>query len=448
MRADPRKIWVVASTEFSSMVRTKSFLIGIMLLPVIIGASILIQLFVAKRVDTRPRTIAVVDGSAALYESLATAAHAHNSKAVDAQGKAVQPRIEISWIDQKAAGDVEPSQVLELSDRIRRGELDAFAVIPAGAIDAPGSQESPAKAVEYHSDNPNDDLLRKWFTVAVNGEVRTWRLRTAGIDQSVADRIDQPLLVDNLGLVERQASTADGAPAIKAAQKVDIVRTMVAPAVLMFAMFFVIMTSAPQLLNSVLEEKMSKISEVLLGSITPFELMMGKLLGNVGIAMLLATLYVGGGYAVAFYYGYADIVSPSLMIALGVFLFLAILLYGSLYMAVGAACSELKDAQSLMMPVMLLSMFPTFVWMAVVKSPSSPLAVGLALFPPASPFLMLLRMALRPAPPYWQVGLSIVLCTLTSLFCVWAAAKIFRTGLLMQGKAPSFRELARWVVAK
>ena len=78
-------------------------------------------------------------------------------------------------------------------------------------------------------------------------------------------------------------------------------------------------------------------------------------------------------------------------------------------MAVGAACSELKDAQSLMMPVMLLSMFPTFVWMAVLKSPSSPLAVGLSLFPPASPFLMLMRMAMRPAPPFWQVGLSIVL---------------------------------------
>ena len=190
-------------------------------------------------------------------------------------------------------------------------------MIPPGAIEVPGSKTAPAKAVEFHSDNPNDDLLRNWLTAAVNGEVRSRRLRSAGIDQSIADRIDQPLSVDNLGLVERQASTAGGAPAIKAAQKVDMVRTMLVPAVLMFAMFFVIMTSAPQLLNSVLEEKMSKISEVLLGSITPFELMMGKLLGNVGIAMLLAALYVGGGYAVAFYYGYADIVSPSLMIALG-----------------------------------------------------------------------------------------------------------------------------------
>ena len=84
----------------------------------------------------------------------------------------------------------------------------------------------------------------------------------------------------------------------------------------MFVMFFVIMTSAPQLLNSVIEEKMSRISEVLLGSLTPFELMMGKLLGNAGIAMLLAALYVGGGFAVAAYHGYANVVSPGLIAAL------------------------------------------------------------------------------------------------------------------------------------
>ena len=126
------------------------------------------------------------------------------------------------------------------------------------------------------------------------------------------------------------------------------------------------------------------------------------------------------------------------MAALVLFLVLAILLYGSLYMAVGSACSELKDAQSLMMPVMLLSMLPIFVWTAVLTNPSSPLSVGLSLFPPASPYLMLMRLAMRPTPPAWQVGLSVVLTTLTALFCVWAAAKIFRTGLLMQGKAPSF----------
>ena len=193
---------------------------------------------------------------------------------------------------------------------------------------------------------------------------------------------------------------------------------------------------------------MSRISEVLLGSVTPFELMMGKLLGNAGIAMLLATLYVGGGFAVAAYYGYASVVSPGLVAALFLFLVLAILLYGSLYMAVGSACSELKDAQSLMMPVMLLSMLPIFVWTAVLKNPASPLSVGMSLFPSGHPVPDAHAAGAQPGPAGLASRALSVLTTLTAIFCVWAAGKIFRTGLLMQGKAPSFAELARWVVAK
>ena len=357
--------------------------------------------------------------------------------------QAVRPRLAPS---QAVAADAAVS--LALSDRVRRGELDAYVVIPADAIQAPPSGTAGPPAMEYHSDNPNDDVVRNWLAPAVNAEVRARRFRGAGMNQAVAERLNQPLAIENLGLVARQESATGGQPAIKAAEKVDPIRTKAVPSVLMFVMFFVIMTSAPQLLNSVLEEKMSKISEVLLGSITPFELMMGKLLGNTGIAMVLAALYIGGGYATAAYYGYADVVSAWLLGALGLYLVLAILLYGSLYMAVGSACNELKDAQSLMMPVMLLSMFPVFVWTAVLRNPSSPLAVGMSLFPPASPFLMLMRLGMRPAPPAWQVGLSVVGTALTALFCIWAAGKIFRTGLLMQGKAPSFRELARWVMAK
>jgi ABC-type Na+ efflux pump permease subunit len=176
--------------------------------------------------------------------------------------------------------------------------------------------------------------------------------------------------------------------------------------------------------------------------------MMGKLLGNTGIAVFLAALYIGGGYVVALYHGYADVVSTWMLLVLGLFLVLAILLYGSLYTAVGSACNELKDAQSLMMPIILLSTFPVMVWPAVLRNPASPLSVGLSLFPPASPYLMLMRLGMRPAPPAWQVGLSVIGTAMTALVCVWAAGKIFRTGLLMQGKAPSFRELARWVMAR
>ena len=451
MKADFHKIWVVASTEFGSTIRTKSFLVGLLLLPVIMGASILIQVFVAQRVDTKPRKFVVMDRTGSLYAAVDQAAQAHNASLLDARGKVVGPRLEPEAASSlaEAAGVGDSSVALDLSDRIRRGELDAYVEIPAGLIEAGGPAEASSKALQYHSNNPNDDILRNWLLEVINNEVRSRRFRAAGLDQALALRLSQPVKIDNLELVERTSKPGSGTGvAIKSAEKVDQVRTALVPAALMFIMFFVIMTSAPQLLNSVIEEKMSKISEVMLGSVTPFELMMGKLLGNTGIAILLASLYVGGGFAVAAYHGYANVVSPGLIAALFFFLILAILLYGSLYTAVGSACSELKDAQSLMMPVMLLSMLPIFVWTAVLKNPSSPLSVGMSLFPPASPFLMLMRLALSPAPPVWQVVLSVVLTTLTAMAIVWAAGKIFRTGLLMQGKAPSFAELARWVMAK
>ena len=209
--------------------------------------------------------------------------------------------------------------------------------------------------MEYHSDNPNDDVIRNWLVGAVNAEVRARRCRAAGIDVSLADRLNQPMALDNLGLVERKAAAAAtagaGTPAATTSEKVDPVRTVGVPVVLLFVMFMIIMSTTPQLLNSVIEEKMSKISEMLLGSVTPFELMLGKLLGNTAIAAVLAAIYVSGGYAAASYYGYGDAISAGLMAALALYLVLAILLYGSLYMAVGSACSELKDAQSLMMPV-------------------------------------------------------------------------------------------------
>ncbi len=450
MRPDLNKIWVVASTEFGTAIRTKAFLISLLVVPIIMGLSIGLQLFVAKRADTRTRTFAVVNRTGVVYPAIERAAREYNEQAVGARGQAGRPLLEPS---QAGAGASDDAVTLELSDRIRRGGLDAYVVIPAAAIEPPAPGAAKPTALQYHSDNPNDDVVRNWLIGIVNAEVRTRRLRAAGMDATLVDRLNQPLVLENLGLVERTASatpgtSGTGAPATRAAQKVDPVRTAVVPAVLLFVMFLLVMSTTPQLLNSVIEEKMSKISEVLLGSITPFELMMGKLLGNTGIAMVLAALYLGGGYAVAAYHGYADVISGGLMAALLLYLVLAILLYGSLYMAVGSACNDLKDAQSLMMPVMVLSMLPIFVWTAILTNPSSALSVGMSLFPPASPYLMLMRLAMRPSPPAWQVGLSVVGTALTALFCVWAAAKIFRTGLLMQGKAPSYRELARWVMAK
>jgi ABC-2 type transport system permease protein len=192
---------------------------------------------------------------------------------------------------------------------------------------------------------------------------------------------------------------------------------------------------------------MSRISEVLVGSVTPFELMLGKLLGGVGVSMLLAAIYIAGGMGTAQTYGYAGALTPALAGWFVLFLLMAVLIFGSLFIAIGAACNDLKDSQNMITPIMLFMMVPVFTWGAVLRAPDSTLSLALSLFPTTAPFLMLLRIALQPGPPLWQVLLSVAFTALATVAAVWAAGRIFRMGILMQGKSATVREVIRWVTA-
>ncbi len=127
------------------------------------------------------------------------------------------------------------------------------------------------------------------------------------------------------------------------------------------------------------------------------------------------------------------------------FLILALFIFGSLFVAIGAACNDLKDSQNMMTPVMLLVMIPIFTAGSVLRAPDGTMAMVLSMVPTAAPFLMLLRISLQPGPPMWQIVVSVTLMAGTALVVVWAAGKIFRTGLLMQGKSATMAEMLRWI---
>jgi ABC-2 type transport system permease protein len=204
------------------------------------------------------------------------------------------------------------------------------------------------------------------------------------------------------------------------------------------------MTTQP-MLTGIIDEKMQRISEVLLGSVQPFQLMLGKLIGYVGVAVTLVGIYLLGGYLLARYYGYADLVPFHLLGWFLVFQCLAIIMYGSLYLAVGACCNDFREAQNLMMPILLMLMIPLFTLQQILSLPNSPFSVVVSLIPPFTPLIMMVRMALPPGPPLWQPIVGIVGSLLMTLLCVWAAGRVFRIGLLLQGKAPKMSQLVRWV---
>ena len=423
------KILTVASSEFGTLVRSRAFLISLVLMPVLMAGSIYLARATRNTTDDVNRQFAVVDHSGALWPLVKAAADARNASGV-ASGRfdpvAVEPQ-------GRTAEDIR----LELSDRIRDKDLFAFVEIPAEIMNPDAGAE-----IRYYSNSPSHTALPQWLRSTINQGVIAQRFRSAAVDPQVVSRLTRPASMNQLGLVER-----DTAGGVKAAEEIDQIRAFAVPGVLLLLMYITVMSSAPQLLNSVMEEKMSRISEVLIGSVTPFELMMGKLLGCVSVSVLLAALYACGGLVVASYWGYGSSITIEMLLWFAAFLILAVLIFGSIFVAIGAACNDLKDTQSMITPVMILVILPLVTWSAVIRAPDSTLSVVLSMLPTSAPFLMLLRIAIQPGPPLWQVLLSFAIVLAATVVVVWAAGRIFRTGILMQGKSASFSEMLRWVKA-
>src|SRR6185437_11479359 len=253
------KTLIIANSEFTTLTRSKAFLIGLALMPVILAIAFGIQKFTHDAVDTRDRAFVVVDRSGFLYEPVKEAADAFNREAFQG-GVQKAPRFLPSQT-RFAAGD--QAARAALSDQVRKESIYAFVEIPAN-IGAPAS----GAAITYYSNHPADHVLASWLEGVVNREILNRRFRDASIDRALVDRLTEPVEISELGLVQRDASGA-----IKAAAPVDKVRTVGIPVAMMMILLFAVLSSAPQLLNSVIEEKMSRISEVLVGSVTPFELM-------------------------------------------------------------------------------------------------------------------------------------------------------------------------------
>jgi ABC-2 type transport system permease protein len=430
------RIVVVATSEFLALVKGKAFIIGILMMPVLIGISIAFQVFAARNGDVEDHKFVVVDRTGVLYETIAKAAADHNEKQGPADAR-TGPHFLPERIDPAGRSDADIKA--ELSDRVRKRDLFAFVEIPASVLDV---TSTTADQVNYYTETPSYDTLPDWLGSTLQREVTARRFTAASVDPALVSKLTRTARVTTLGLVERKT---DGT--VSEAKRENPLVTFVLPFGLMYLLFIALMSSAPQLLTAVVEEKMSRISEVLIASVTPFQLMMGKLIGSGAVSVLLALIYVAGGLAFAAYYDYLSAVTPGMLAWFALFLALAVMIFGSIFVAIGAACTDLKDSQNMMMPVMLLIMLPMLTWGAVMRAPDGMMAVGLSLIPTAAPFLMMLRIALQPGPPLWQILLSVALMAAFSVLSVWAAGKIFRTGLLMQGKSATIPEMIRWVRA-
>ncbi len=435
-----RKMMVVAVREYLAAVRTKAFLVSLIFMPILMGGSIIVQSLVKDKVDTRDKKFAFLDYTGQIFDAVADAAAKHNAEDIY-KGEGPQrtqklPRFVVEKIDPSDQEIKDAS--FALSERVRKKEIVAFVVIEPDVIEPP--EEGGATAISYHSNSPTYTEFQRWVTGPINQRIQQIRIEKADLDPEVVANAVRPMPVGNLKLL-----TSDSAGNIIEAEKTDRMATIFVPMGMMMLMFMVVMVAASPLVQSVLEEKMQRIAEVLLGSIPPFQLMMGKLIGVVGVSLTIATVYLVGTYYAMHRAGYIQLFPTHVIWWFVLYLALAVLMYGSLFIAIGAAVTDLKESQSLMTPVMVVVVSPMFVWFQVLREPNAAFSVITSLIPPATPMLMIIRQTVPPGIPLWQPLLGILLVLITTLALVFASGRIFRIGILMQGRGAKPLEMLRWI---
>jgi ABC-2 type transport system permease protein len=459
-----RKVLVIAARDYKAAVRTKAFVISLLVLPLMMGGSFLVQKLVKNQVDTTEKRFAVIDRTPGrlLYPALEGAARMRNQTEIrDPQtGYQTKPVFALESVEVQPSQDIDQVR-FALSERVRKQELFGFLEIEPDVLQYRPGQTSPARepedpfaapavspsglppAVRYQSNSPTYDAFENWAQKILTAAVEEQRLAALKVRMTPAElrAIVQPVNIAAKGLSRRDPVTGH----IEDAADENQILSIAVPGGLMLLMFMLILISATPLMQGVVEEKMQRIAEVLLGSVRPFQLMTGKLLGMVGVSATLAAVYLGAGYWAAYRYHFAEYIPGELLAWFGVFLTLAVLMFGSIFIAIGAACSDMRETQTMVWPVMLLITIPMFVWVNVLREPNSSFSTWISLFPFATPTLMLGRLAIPPGVPWWQPALGVTLVLLTTTLCLYAAGRIFRVGILMQGKGAQIGEVVKWI---
>jgi ABC-2 type transport system permease protein len=435
-----RKILWLAAREYKVSVRTKGFIIGLVMFPILMGGSGIAIAIFKDRVDTTDQRVAVIDRSGVVAEPLIEAARQRNEKQIydEENGKKTKPAYVLEIVD---PNDENPKlQRLELSNRVREGTLRGFLEISADAVHPSGEADVPR--VAYYAKNAIMDDVRDWMAWPINTALRSARVKEAGLDESDIGDMFMWLGVEGLGLLKIDEKTG----IVHDARRSSEGEAILVPVVMGMLMFMMIMMGAVPLLHSVMEEKTQRIAEVLLGSVSPFQFMAGKVLGGIAVSLTASAVYVMVGVFTIRNLGAGQLIPYHVLPWFFVYMLMAIVMYGAMLAAFGASCNEAKDAQNLTMPGMMPVMVPMFVMFPVLKEPLAGFATGMSLFPLFTPMLMMIRVSTPMAVPAWQpwVGLAGILAF--TVLSVWAAGRIFRVAILMQGRPPRLGDLVRWAV--
>ena len=218
------------------------------------------------------------------------------------------------------------------------------------------------------------------------------------------------------------------------------------PMAFMMLLWIATFTSGNYLLTTTIEEKGNKVMEVLLSAVSPLQLLGGKILGQAGVSLIMLLMYGGAAMAGLVTFALLDLIPVSYLLYLIAYFTMAYFMIASIMAAVGSAVTELRDAQSLIGPIMIILIIPLALWPILSEHPNALVATISSFTPPLIPFVMILRItASTETIAAWQIILSMVIGFAAVLGMIWGCARVFRIGVLMQGKPPSFLQLIRWI---
>jgi ABC-2 type transport system permease protein len=439
------RIWMVATRDFVATVSGKGFVIGLLLMPaLILTLALLLPRIVNGRSPQVHGEVAVIDRSGSIFPELRaaldtatiaarSAEDAQRSAAPGWQGRGATgaPIPVLSVVERAASADIqrEKSWLIESSAASPR-HLALVVIQPDAVTRSTGKPEYGAYDLYISGtlDNQTELVLHE----ALRQVLVAARLKSKGLDQAE---------IETTMRVARQNAVVVAATGERSAQR-GLRRLL--PFICGVLLFMGVVTGGQGLMTSTLEEKSSRVVEVLLAAVSPLELMWGKLLAQLGVSLLILTVYGGLGVAALVQSATAGLLDPMLLVYLALFFLIAYLIYGSLMLTIGAAVNQIADAQSLLAPVMVLLLAPYALTGIIGQAPNSTLSVTLSFIPPVNTFVMLARLASDSPPPGWQVALTAALGLAFAAIVLWFAAKVFRIGLLMHGKPPNFATMIRW----
>jgi len=411
------KLLAIVRREYLERVRTKAFVIGTVLGPLALAAMMIVPALAAGA-GGKPLRVAVLDLTSTLQA-------------------AVEEALRSSRFDGKARFDVQPAgagapgtREASLKKAVLEGGLDGYIVLPADAV-ADGT-------ARYYGRNVSNRIDLRTMERAVSGVLVERRLQDAGLDPARVKNLTKELDLRTIRLSETGEREDQGA-------------ALIFSIVLLMILYVSIVMWGQAVMTSVIEEKTSRVVEVMASGVSPTTLLAGKLLGVGGagltqflvwsLSLLGVSLFAAGSQAASF-----DMpeITPVMLVSFVLFFLLGFGFYAALYASIGASVNTVQEAQSLVFPVMLPIILGMVFFPVVLEAPDGPLAFTLSMIPGISPLIMFLRIVVL-TPPLWQIALSVALLFLAILGVLWVSARIYRVGILMYGKRPTFPELVRWV---